>query len=103
MDRIDYTYTQRRWFTSTGMRFKVCVLPSDFFHSNCFLGFPEDSLGMKDHHIIGVDSLQWGSDCPHSESTFRRSKEILEEIRLECTAEEKAKIAGGNTARVSNL
>ena len=103
LDRIDYTYTQRRGFTATGYRFKEGVLPSEFFHSNCFLGFQEDGLGMKARHIIGVDSLQWGSDYPHSESTFPRSREILEGILLECTEEEKAKIAGSNAARVYNL
>jgi predicted TIM-barrel fold metal-dependent hydrolase len=45
----------------------------------------------------------WGSDYPHPESTFPRSKQILEDILEGCTEEEKAKIAGGNAARVYNL
>jgi predicted TIM-barrel fold metal-dependent hydrolase len=45
----------------------------------------------------------WGSDYPHTESTFPRSRQILEEILVNCTEEEKAKIAGGNAARVYNL
>ena len=45
----------------------------------------------------------WGSDYPHPESTFPRSQQILEEILTDCTEEEKAKIAGGNCARVYNL
>ena len=102
LDRIDYTYTQRAMDFSP-YRFKGDVLPSDFFHSNCFLGFQEDGLGIRDRHIIGVDNLQWGSDYPHQESTFPRSMEILEGILMGCTEEEKAKIAGGNVARVYNL
>ena len=53
--------------------------------------------------IIGVDNLMWGSDYPHVESTFPRSRQILEEILVDCTEEEKAKIAGGNAARIYNL
>ena len=84
-------------------RFKSDMLPSDFFHRNVFVGFQEDTFGLRDRHIIGVDNLQWGSDYPHHESTFPRSQEILEEILADCTEEEKAKIAGGNAARISKL
>jgi len=102
LDRMDYTYTQRPphgvWY-----RFKEDMLPSDYFHRNVFLGFQEDALGIRDRHIIGVDNLLWGADYPHFESTFPRSRQILEEILVDCTEEEKAKIAGGNTARVYHL
>ena len=103
LDRLDYTYTQRipreEWWT----RYTGDKLPSDYFRSNVFLGFQEDGLGIKLRHRIGVDNLMWGSDYPHTESTFPRSRQILEEILADCTEEEKAKIAGGNAARVYNL
>ena len=86
-----------------GARFKDGVLPSDYFRSNCFLGFQEDALGIKMRDIIGVDTLQWGAVYPHNESTFPRSREILENILADCTEEEKAKIVGGNVARVYRL
>ena len=60
-------------------------------------------MGIEMRNRIGVDSLMWGSDYPHVESTFPRSRQILEEILVDCTEEEKAKIAGGNAARVYNL
>ena len=100
LDQIDYTYTQRQQETRGEHLFKGDALPSDYFHSNVFLGFQEDALGIELRHRIGVDNLQWGGDYPHPESTFPRSRQILEEILMDCTEEEKAKIAGGNTARV---
>ena len=42
----------------------------------------------------------WGSDYPHSESTFPQSRKILAEILAGVPDGERAKIAGGNTARV---
>ena len=74
-----------------------------FLRSNCFLGFQEDNLGIRLRDLIGVDSLQWGSDYPHPESTFPRSREILEEILVDCSEEEKTKIVGGNSARIYRL
>ena len=104
LDRLDYTYTQRTQQALKGaIRFKNDMLPSEFFHSNVFCGFQEDSLGIKMRDIIGVDNLLWGSDYPHVESTWPRTQQILNEILVDCTEEEKAKIAGGNAARVYNL
>ena len=102
LDRLDYTYTQRAPGIA-GYRFKEDRLPSDYFHRNMFMSFQEDGLGIRDWHIIGTDNLLWGSDYPHIESTFPRSREILGEILADCTEEEKARIAGGNAARVYNL
>ena len=102
LDRIDYTYTQRS-MRFAPYRFNGDVLPSDFFYKNCFLGFQEDGLGIRLRDVIGVNTLMWGSDYPHPESTFPRSREILEEILASCTEDEKAKIAGGNCARVYGI
>ena len=60
-------------------------------------------LGIRLRDVIGVDSLQWGSDYPHHESTFPRSKQILNEILADCTEDEKSKIIGGNASRVYHL
>ena len=100
--QIDYTYTQRTQGIDS-YRFKNDMLPSDFFHTNSFVGFQEDALGIRDRHIIGVDNMMWGSDYPHGESTFPRSRPILEEILTDCTEDEKAKIAGANAARVYHI
>ena len=103
IDRLDYNYTQRaRDLFKKGYwdRYPGDMLPSQYFHRNVFLGFQEDALGIQHRHIIGVDNLQWGSDYPHPEATFPRTRQILEDILAGCTEEEKAKIAGGNAARV---
>ncbi len=104
LDRMDYTYTQRPPAEKNGWyRYKEDMLPSDYFHRNVFLGFQEDEVGIRLRDIIGVDTLLWGSDYPHFESTFPRSREIVEEILVDCTEEEKAKIVGGNAARIYGL
>ena len=100
--KMDYTYTQRAQFEGWH-RYKEDMLPSDYFHRNVFLGFQEDGLGVRLRDVIGVDNLQWGSDYPHQESTFPRSRQILDQILADCTEEEKAKIAGGNAARIYHI
>ena len=99
LDRLDYNYTQRIRLPDT-YQFKEDALPSDYFQRNVFLGFQEDGLAISQRDLIGVDNMMWGSDYPHPEGTFPRSREILEEILADCTEDEKAKIAGGNAAKV---
>jgi predicted TIM-barrel fold metal-dependent hydrolase len=99
LDRLDYTYTQRApresWY-----RYAGDALPSDFFHRNVFLSFQEDHLGVRDRALIGVDQLMWGSDYPHTESTFPRSRKILERILEGVPEDEGRKITQGNAARL---
>ena len=96
---MDNFYTERH-VGLRGRRFKGDAIPSDFFHSNIFVGFQEDDLGIEMRHHIGVDCLQWGSDYPHAESTFPRSREIVERILDGVPEDEKVKIVGENTARL---
>jgi len=98
MDSMDYTYRERH--EEAIYRFRGGLRPSDFFHRNLVLSFQEDALGIRLRDVIGVDNLMWGSDYPHSESTFPRSREIIANILAGVPADEQAKIVGGNTARV---
>ena len=95
---MDYTYRERHG--EAIYRFKGGMRPSDFFHRNVVLSFQEDGIGIRLRDVIGVDNMMWGSDYPHSESTFPRSRKILEDILAGVPDDEGAKIAGANTARV---
>ena len=49
------------------------------------LSFQEDAIGIRLRDVIGPDNMiwdnmMWGSDYPHSESTFPQSRKILAEI-----------------------
>ena len=98
---MDYTYRERHG--EAIYRFKGGMLPSDFFHRNVVLSFQEDAIGIRLREVIGVDNMMWGSDYPHSESTFPQSRKILAEILEGVPDDEQAKIAGDNTARVYNF
>jgi hypothetical protein len=98
---MDYTYRERHG--EAIYRFKDGMLPSDFFHRNVVLSFQEDAIGIRLRDVIGVDNMMWGSDYPHSESTFPQSRKILSEILEGVPDDEQAKIAGGTSARVYNF
>ena len=95
---MDYTYRERH--EEAFHRFTGDMRPSDFFHRNVFLSFQEDAVGIRLRDVIGVDNMMWGSDYPHSESTFPESRRIISQILAGVPEDEQAKIVGGNTARV---
>ena len=95
---MDYTYRERH--EEATYRFKGDAKPSDFFHSNVYLSFQEDDVGIRLRDVIGVDQLMWGSDYPHAESTFPKSREILDRILDGVPQDEKAMIVGATTARL---
>ncbi len=51
----------------------------------------------------GTTLTTWNRNYSHPEYTFPRSQQILDEILGECSAEERARIVGGNTARIYHL
>ena len=93
---LDYTYRERH--EEATYRFDDEMKPSDFFYRNVFLSFQEDDIGVRLRDRIGVDRMMWGSDYPHSESTFPRSREVLDEILDGVPADERHQIVCGTTA-----
>ena len=96
LTNMDYTYRERN--EEAMYRFKGDTLPSDFVAQNVYLSFQEDDVGIRLRDRIGVDRMMWGSDYPHSESTFPRSRVVLDSILQDVPEEERAKIVCHNTA-----
>ncbi|MFK7898939.1 MAG: amidohydrolase family protein [Myxococcota bacterium] len=95
--QADYCYTDRP-LRGDWVRFANDALPSDFFKQNCFISFQEDAVGIRVRDVCGVNTLMWGSDYPHTESTFPRSKEITSRILEDVPEEEQHAILRGNVA-----
>ena len=99
LSQMDYTYTERP-LRGDWHRFAPGVLPSDFFRNNCFVSFQEDSVGIRTRDVFGVHTLMWGSDYPHTESTFPRSREILAKILEGVPDDEQTLIVRDNVAKL---
>ena len=82
------------------IRFKDERMPRDFFHQNVFVTFREDVAGVMIRHITGMANILWGSDFPHTESTWPRSREVLGGLLADVLNDEIIKMASGNAARI---
>jgi predicted TIM-barrel fold metal-dependent hydrolase len=72
----DYTW-QRVFKLVDGPRSKQP--PSHYFHQNIRMTFMRDRAAVLAREIIGVHTMMWGNDYPHSTATFPHSKEVLDE------------------------
>ncbi len=98
--QLDYTYTDRLRRSTWPKRFDSGKLPSDYFRSNVFASFQEDPTAMPQRSVIGIDTLMWGSDYPHPESTYPKSREITSRVLADVPEPDREQILAGNTARV---
>ncbi len=97
---MDYTYTQRPHRAAWHRFDDASAVPSDFFHRNVWVSFQEDPVGMQLRSLIGVDHMMWGSDYPHTESTFPRTRQILDRIMEGVSDAERAALVRLNAARL---
>jgi predicted TIM-barrel fold metal-dependent hydrolase len=98
--QMDYTYTDRPVRGDWHRFADPDARPSHYFHRNCFVSFQEDAMGLRMRDAVGIGTLMWGSDYPHTESTFPRSREITREILAGVPEAEQALILRENAARL---
>jgi predicted TIM-barrel fold metal-dependent hydrolase len=74
LERADYTYQHHRHWTHQDLGGK---LPSDIFREHIICCFIDDPAGVEARHRIGIDTLTWECDYPHSDSTWPNAPEEL--------------------------
>ena len=76
---------------------------ADIWRRQVYATFQDDVPGIRCRDLIGVDRLMWGSDYPHFDSTFPKSREAIERNFAGVPEEERRLILGENMIRVYNL
>ncbi|MDB5428912.1 MAG: amidohydrolase 2 [Caulobacter sp.] len=74
LERADFTYHHHKAWTRQNTGGK---LPSKIFRRNIITCFIDDAFGVESRHKVGVETICWECDYPHSDSTWPRSPEVL--------------------------
>jgi predicted TIM-barrel fold metal-dependent hydrolase len=74
LDRVDWIYQRHHQWT--GQDFGD-MLPSQLFRERIVTCFIDDPSGLESRHRVGIDTICWESDYPHSDSTWPTSAETL--------------------------
>jgi predicted TIM-barrel fold metal-dependent hydrolase len=74
LERCDYVYEHHHHWTHQNFGDRK---PSDIFREHILSCFIDDDAGLKNRHLIGVDTLTWECDYPHSDTTWPHAPERL--------------------------
>jgi Amidohydrolase len=74
LDKMDYHYAHHQAWTGLDFGDK---LPSHVFRERVVTCFIKDPSGITMRHQIGIDTITWECDYPHSDSTWPTSPEDL--------------------------
>ena len=96
LERADYTYQHHRHWTHQSFGDK---LPSDVFREHIIVCFIDDLAGVRNRDLIGVDTITWECDYPHSDSTWPNAPERLWEALAGVSDDEINKITHRNAMR----
>jgi len=74
LERLDWIYTRHHAWTGQDFGSR---LPSDVFREHIVTCFIDDPTGVVIRDRVGIDSICWEADYPHSDSTWPTSPEYL--------------------------
>ena len=97
-ERIDYLFDRRRPFHTFVI--PRDTLPSEYMKRNAYLTFMRDRSGILSRAITGVDNLMWSTDYPHLDSTWPKSRQMIDRLVGDIPEDEAHKIIAGNAARL---
>ena len=78
-------------------------LPSEYIRSNVYATFQDDMTAYHQLGLFPYDHLLWGSDFPHTDSTWPRSRQLIAEQASHLTEAQHQAIFRDNTANLFNL
>jgi predicted TIM-barrel fold metal-dependent hydrolase len=86
------------------VRPKLQEPPSHYFRRNCFATFQDDAAGLKFAEAYDLtDNFLWANDYPHHEGSWPHSSQTIERTMAHLSDASRAKILGGNAARLFRL
>jgi len=109
MYRLDHYYEEFR-FSEGGFEGgprlpELRMPPSEYLKRNVAVTFQHESGDLVDftRRFVGADSLIWGSDYPHADGTWPRSREVIAKTYAAVSEQDIRKMVGGNIARIYNM
>jgi predicted TIM-barrel fold metal-dependent hydrolase len=99
LEQSDDNFLRHRFWTKTSLR----LLPSDYFHRQCFCTFQVDTYGIRNRDLAGVHNIMWSSDYPHTGADWPMSQANIANHMRGVPIEEQRLILAENALRLFGL
>jgi predicted TIM-barrel fold metal-dependent hydrolase len=100
LERADYVYQHHHRWTHQDFGGK---LPSEVFREHVITCFIDDPVGVKNRAAVGIDTITWECDYPHSDTTWPQAPEILARSLDGVSDEDVGKMTHENALRAFRL
>ena len=97
LDRMDFEWEDR--FRDLNLKMK----PSDYWKRQCKATFQFDRIGAKLIDDLGIETLMWGSDYPHTDGVWPESSKFIAEQFVEVSPDAVRKITCENAGKFYGL
>ena len=77
--------------------------PHEIWQNQLYATIEDDRAALATRNLIGVDRLMWGSDYPHTDSTWPCSRDVLDELFVGISEEDRIKITRDNACNLYGL
>ena len=98
-ERMDIVYKRHRYWTKS----ELPEPPSFYVDRNCANSFIEDTAAIRLRPAVGLTSLVWSTDYPHSDSTWPHSWKYIDEAFVDVPEDERRQILAGNAVELYGL
>ena len=95
LEQTDDNYLRHRFWTNTHLP----VLPSAYWERNCFTTFQIDEFAVRHRDEVGVGTIMWSSDYPHSGADWPNSQVTIGRHMHGVSPDDRRKILGDNALR----
>ncbi len=96
LERMDQTFKKHRFWTKSIITEK----PSTYWYRQGHATFIEDHTGIAERKRAGLENIMWSTDYPHSDTTWPRSREVLEEHFADVPEDERRMVVCENARRL---
>jgi predicted TIM-barrel fold metal-dependent hydrolase len=98
LERADKLWTERG---ANDFGSSLPIAPSQYLRDRIWFCMYDDSVGLRNRDLIGMDQITFETDYPHADTTFPNTEKVFAEI---CQAagldeDEQLKLARGNLVR----
>jgi predicted TIM-barrel fold metal-dependent hydrolase len=99
LEQTDDNFNRHRFWTNC----KLSMLPSEYWYRQCFTTFQLDRYAVRNRDLVGVHTMLWSSDYPHSGADWPNSRASIDAQTRDIPEDEKRLILCENSLRLYGL